>query len=217
VTKAALFDVDKTLVTANTARLYVQWRMGRREAGLSEYWLMTRTLLRYAIGTLDAEEAARAGFRTIIGYSESRMREECLGWYKSVVRPLISAHGRREVERLLAAGSHCALLTSATPYVAEPLAEELGIAHVICTRPVVEGGVFTGTWEPPLCYGAGKVTRAKAWAAELGLDLREASFYTDSITDLPMLEAVGQPRIINPDFRLRRLARQRGYPIEAWT
>ena len=215
--KAALFDVDKTLVTANTARLYVQWRMGRREAGLSEFWLMTRTLLRYAVGALDAEEAARAGFRTIVGYNEQRMREECLGWYRSVVRPRISAHARREVERLLGAGVHCAILTSATPYVAEPLAEELGIPHVICTRPEVANGVFTGTWEPPLCYGAGKVTRAKAWAAQLGVDLARSTFYTDSITDLPMLEAVGHPRVINPDLRLRRLAKQRRYPIEAWT
>lgn len=217
MTQAALFDVDKTLVTANTARLYVRWRMSRREAGFSQYWLMTRTLLRYAVGTLDAEDAARAGFRTIIGYSEARMREECLGWYKSQVRPLISAHGRREVDRLLQNGTVCALLTSATPYVAEPLAAELGIPHVICTRPEVVDGVFTGNWEPPLCYGQGKVTRAQAWARELGLDLGQAAFYSDSITDLPMLEAVGQPRVINPDLRLRLLARQRGYPIEAWT
>lgn len=217
MTKAALFDVDKTLVTANTARLYVQWRMSRREAGMSEYWLMTRTLVRYALGALDAEDAARAGFRTIIGYSEARMREECLSWYESVVRPRISAHGRREVERLRREGTVCAILTSATPYVAEPLAEELGIPHVICTRPTVVDGCFTGSWEPPLCYGAGKVQLASLWAKQHGFDLRDATFYSDSITDLPMLEAVGKPRVINPDFRLRRLAKQRGYPVELWT
>lgn len=215
--KAALFDVDKTLVTANTARLYVLWRMGRREAGLSEFWLMVRVLSRYAFGALNAEDAAREGFRTIVGYSEERMREECLGWYANVVRPLISAHGRREVERCKQEGSVCAILTSATPYVAEPLARELGIEHVICTRLEVSGGAFTGDWEKPLCYGSGKVVRATAWAAQHGLDLSQSSFYTDSITDLPMLEAVGEPRVINPDVRLRRLARQRNYPVELWT
>jgi phosphoserine phosphatase len=60
-------------------------------------------------------------------------------------------------------------------------------------------------------------TLVTAWAKQIGVDLCEASFYTDSITDLPMLAVVGRPRIINPDFRLRRLAKQRGYPIEAWT
>jgi HAD superfamily hydrolase (TIGR01490 family) len=215
--KAALFDVDKTLVTANTARLYVLWRMGRREAGLSEFWLMVRVLARYAFGALNAEDAAREGFRTIVGYSEERMREECLGWYKNVVRPKISAHGRREVERLQQDGTVCAILTSATPYVAEPLARELGIEHVICTRLQVEGGLFTGEWEKPLCYGSGKVVRATAWAQQHGVDLRQASFYTDSITDLPMLEAVGEPRVINPDVRLRLLAQKRHYPVETWT
>jgi HAD superfamily hydrolase (TIGR01490 family) len=215
--KAALFDVDKTLVTANTARLYVLWRMSRREAGLSEFWLMVRVLARYAFGALNAEDAAREGFRTIVGYSEERMREECLGWYKNVVSPRISAHGRREVERLQQDGTVCAILTSATPYVAEPLAKELGIEHVICTRLEVSGGVFTGGWDPPLCYGSGKVVRANAWAKQHGVDLREASFYSDSITDLPMLEAVGEPRVVNPDLRLRLLAQKRGYPVEIWT
>lgn len=215
--KAALFDVDKTLVTANTARLYVLWRMSRNEAGLSEFWLMVRVLARYAFGMLNPEDAAREGFRTIVGYSEQRMREECLGWYKSVVRPKISAHGRREVERLQQSGITCAILTSATPYVAEPLAAELGIEHVICTRLEVEDGVFTGNWERPLCYGGGKVERAAAWAKRHGVDLREASFYTDSITDLPMLEAVGEPRVINPDLRLRAIAQRRRYPVELWT
>jgi HAD superfamily hydrolase (TIGR01490 family) len=215
--KAALFDVDKTLVTANTARLYVLWRMSRREAGLSEFWLMIRVLSRYAFGALNAEDAAREGFRTIVGYSEERMREECLGWYQNVVRPRISTHGRREVERLQQDGTVCAILTSAMPYVAEPLAKELGIEHVICTRPQVAGGVFTGDWERPLCYGSGKVVRATAWAERHGIDLRKASFYTDSITDLPMLEAVGEPRVINPDLRLRLLAQKRHYPVEIWT
>lgn len=215
--KAALFDVDKTLVTANTARLYVLWRMSRGEHGLSEFWFMLRVLARYALGTLNAEETARAGFGTVIGYSEERMREECLGWYQKVVRPRISTHGRREVERQKQAGTVCAILTSATPYVAEPLAEDLGIEHVICTRLEVSGGVFTGGWESPLCYGPGKVVRATAWARAQGLDLSQASFFTDSITDLPMLEAVGEPRVVNPDLRLRRLAQQRRYPVEMWT
>jgi HAD superfamily hydrolase (TIGR01490 family) len=216
VTPAALFDVDKTLVTVNTARLYLRWRMERREAGLRDYVALSRTLLKYTFGTLDAEAAAAVGFRTIIGYPEARMREECHEWYRKVVRRYISKHGIREVERCLAAGLTCAILSASTPYVTEPLAEELGIEHVICTRLEVQDGAFTGGWEPPLCFGPGKVTRARAWAERHGIDLGRSSFYTDSISDLPMLEQVGSPRIVNPDPRLLMVALRRGYPVENW-
>ena len=213
---AALFDVDKTLVTVNTMRLYVRWRMGRREMGLREYGKMSKVLLRYAFNTLDAEEAAQSGFRTVIGYEEERMRDECRTWYRKVVRPHISGHGRRAVERWLASGHTCAILSASTPYLTEPLAEELGIPHVICTRLEVKDGRFTGGWHPPLCYGQGKVELARAWAETHGIDLKKSMFYTDSISDLPMLEAVGSPRVVNPDPRLLLVSLTRGYPIERW-
>jgi HAD superfamily hydrolase (TIGR01490 family) len=216
VKRAALFDVDKTLVSVNTAKLYVQWRMGRREAGFRDYLLLTRTLIQYTLGTLDHEQAARYAIGTVAGYSEARMREECRDWYERVVRKYISSHARREVDRCLSAGITCAILSASTPYVTEPLAEELGIPHLICTRLEVENGAFTGAWEPPLCYGEGKVARAQAWAQTHGVDLERSTFYTDSISDLPMLERVGSPRIVNPDPRLLLVARLRGYPVEKW-
>jgi HAD superfamily hydrolase (TIGR01490 family) len=216
VKQAALFDVDKTLVSVNTARLYVQWRIRRREAGFRDYLAMSRALFKYSLGTLDPEAAASTTIRTIAGYPEARMREECRDWYHKMVRRHISKRARHAVEAARKAGATCAILSASTPYVTEPLAEELGIEHLICTRLEVREGAFTGGWEAPLCYGPGKVTRAKAWAAQHGIDLSRSTFYTDSISDLPMLELVGSPRIVNPDLRLRFVALRRGYPVEIW-
>ncbi len=215
--QAALFDVDRTLVTVNTARLYVRWRMRRQEASFGDYLRMSKVLMQYALGTLEPERSAREAFQTVRGYSEARMRDECLGWYEREVRPYISWVGRREVERCRRDGQLCAILSASTPYLTEPLAEELGIEHVICTRLEVADGAFTGRWEAPLCYGLGKVARARAWAAAHGVDLARSTFYTDSISDLPMLEAVGSPRVVNPDPRLRLIAAYRRYPVESWT
>ena len=77
-------------------------------------------------------------------------------------------------------------------------------------------GKLTGKVEHPLCFGHGKLVRARRLAEELGFKLEEAVFYTDSITDLPLLEAVGERVCVNPDPRLRRLARARGWKIERW-
>jgi HAD superfamily hydrolase (TIGR01490 family) len=216
VRSAALFDVDRTLVSVNTARLYMAWRMEQRRASLLDYARVTGALLQYALGTLQPEHAAKHAFETVRGTSEARMREECLGWYARVVRPYITRHGRREVERRRSEGHLCAILSASTPYLTEPLAEELGIEHVLCTRLEVSDGMFTGGWEAPLCYGAGKLTRANVWAAAHDIDLARSSFYTDSISDLPVLEAVGSPRVVNPDPRLRFVAARRRYPVEIW-
>ncbi|MDB4977476.1 MAG: Phosphoserine phosphatase [Myxococcaceae bacterium] len=213
---AALFDVDRTLVTVNTARLYVRWQMQKRDASWLDYVRVTGALMQYVSGTLQPERAARHAFETVRGTSEAKMREECLGWYARVVRPCISRHGREEVRRRRSEGHTCAILSASTPYLTEPLAEELGIDHVLCTRLEVNDGVFTGGWEAPLCYGEGKVARASRWALQHDIDLARSSFYTDSISDLPMLEAVGSPRVVNPDPRLWLVAARRRYPVASW-
>jgi phosphoserine phosphatase len=65
-------------------------------------------------------------------------------------------------------------------------------------------------------YGQGKVVMAERLASELDFSLADSTFYSDSITDLPLLERVKTPVIINPDRRLRRVAKQRGWPVESW-
>jgi phosphoserine phosphatase len=77
----------------------------------------------------------------------------------------------------------------------------------------VVDGRLTGRFEKPLCYHEGKVHYARRYAANHDIDLSKSYFYTDSNTDLPMLEAVGHPRIINPDPRLARIARKRDWII----
>jgi len=77
----------------------------------------------------------------------------------------------------------------------------------------VRDGRFTGEAVRPVCYGAGKIYWAERFATAQGVDLGRSYFYTDSITDLPVLERVGEPRIVNPDPRLRRVAARRGWPV----
>jgi HAD superfamily hydrolase (TIGR01490 family) len=105
------------------------------------------------------------------------------------------------------------LLTASSPYISEQVAEELGMTDYICTRFEVDGGVFTGRLDGPLCYGEGKVVLASRWAEERGVSLASCSFYSDSYTDLPMLEAVGSPVAVNPDLRLARHAQRARWPV----
>jgi HAD superfamily hydrolase (TIGR01490 family) len=150
------------------------------------------------------------------GRPEEWLRERCRQWFQTHVRIWVSSVGRARVLEHQAAGHAVAIATSAVRQAALPLAEELAIEHLVCSELEVESRALTGSFERPLCYGAGKLERARVLVQSLGSSLEQAVFYTDSITDLPLLEAVGQPVAVNPDPRLRRVARRRGWPIEDW-
>lgn len=90
------------------------------------------------------------------------------------------------------------------------------VEHVVATELEVTGGQFTGRIKPPMSYGQGKVVLAEKLAQLHGVSLEKATFYSDSVTDLPLLERVGTPVAINPDGRLRRVAERRGWRIETW-
>jgi HAD superfamily hydrolase (TIGR01490 family) len=213
VAVAALFDIDGTLLARNTASLYMRHlrRTGqarRRDVARTLYYL-----LRYKLGLLDVGRALEASMDFVRGRDEAAMAADCLEWYRTTVRGWIVPGMAARVAAHRRAGHVVALLTSATRYLAEPLGADLGVDHLLVTQLVVRDGRFTGEIVPPACYGRGKVHWAERFALEHGVDLGLSYFYTDSITDLPVLDRVGHPRVVNPDPRLRRLAQRRGWPV----
>jgi len=216
VESIAFFDLDKTLVRANTGILYARWRHARGETPLREMVRVLGWSLQYTFGVIDAAAVSTYAARTIGGRRERDFIAECDAWYAEMVRPLIAEAARVEVERRRRAGQRTVILTGSTPYAARPLMRELGMDDVIASTLVVRDGVLTGEVEDPLCFGAGKVIRAERWAAACGARLEDAVFYTDSFSDLPGLEAVGEPVVVAPDPRLKREARKRGWRVEVW-
>ncbi|MFO0591879.1 MAG: HAD family hydrolase [Polyangiaceae bacterium] len=215
--RAALFDMDRTLLRVETVSLYVkhQRRMGEAtlwDAIKASYWL-----LQYTFGILDAPKVAEKVLVGLAGMPETVLAARCDDWFLEYVERHITDEGRRTVERHQKAGDVCAIVTAASPYAARPLGRILGIEHVVSSEFDVDGkGIFTGRVSPPLCIGTGKVTRAQALADRLGFSLDDAIFYTDSVQDLPLVERVGEAVCVNPDPRLGRIARKRGYRIERW-
>jgi HAD superfamily hydrolase (TIGR01490 family) len=145
------------------------------------------------------------------------MQARCDDWFFRDVEPLVSEQGRRAVVAHRAKGDVIAIVTGATPYIARPLARRLGIPHVVASDlEVGSDGRFTGRFVEPLCYGVGKLARARDLGLRLGFAVEEATFYSDSLSDLPLLEAVATPVVVNPDPRLSRVARKRGWRVERW-
>ncbi len=214
--RAALFDLDRTLVRVNTAALFVRWQVRRGEARRRDLARTAMYLARYTFGAIDAIAIVRRVALGMKGVDEAGFRARMDRWIAAEVMTHVTDAARTEVARRREAGDVCAILTSSTPYAAEPVARALGIEHVLATELEVFDGAFTGTVRDPICYGAGKVSVAETWARTNDIDLARSAFYTDSISDRPMLERVGEPVIVNPDPRLRVLAWRRGWRVERW-
>jgi HAD superfamily hydrolase (TIGR01490 family) len=208
--------MDRTLVDTHTAKLYVRFQRDLGEIGALEAIRTSYWIFQYTVGVIKAEEVALRALQGYRGKSETWLTERCQKWFQSHVRARVSHTGRARVLEHQQAGHGVAIATSSVRQAAQPLAEELSIPHLVCSELEVREGFLTGAFSPPLCYGFGKLERAQALVRSLGGELRRAAFYTDSITDLPLLEAVGQPVVVNPDARLRRVAKRRGWPIENW-
>jgi HAD superfamily hydrolase (TIGR01490 family) len=210
---AAFLDMDETLVDGNTAYLYA--KLLRREGKLgfvdllrSAFWLT-----QYRMNWLDMPTVSRRAFARLAGDPESELLSIRAAWFEEMIRPRIFPAARALVETLRRAGRTLVIVTASTRYAAEPLAEHLGIEHLICSELEVRGGHFTGRIIEPLCYGTGKVHRVRAFATARGIDLASSLFYTDSYSDLPLLEAVGHRVAVNPDSKLAAHAGRNGWPI----
>jgi HAD superfamily hydrolase (TIGR01490 family) len=215
--RAALFDMDRTLIRRETGTLYVRYQRALGEATRLDLLRVIYWVARYTIGMIDAPEVAKRVIWPLRGTPEMALAARCDDWFRRDVEHHICDLGRRAVERHRARGDLLAIVTGASPYVARPLARRLGIPHVLASELEVDGeGIFTGRFVDPLCYGVGKITLARKLAEEHGFVLEESTFYSDSYTDLPLLEAVAEPVVVNPDRRLARVAKRRGWRVERW-
>jgi HAD superfamily hydrolase (TIGR01490 family) len=215
---AALFDMDRTLLRRETGSLWMKYQRDIGEASLFDMARVTYWVAQYRLGIAKVEEIAERVTRTLEGRSEAQFIAQCEDWFDRYVEKHISDEGRRAVEDHRKKDHVIAIVTGATPYAARPLARRLGIEHVIASELEVDDRTkcFTGRPRKPLCYGHGKVSLSTVLGEKLGFALDEATFYTDSVTDLPLLERVKVPVVINPDPRLRRVARRRGWRVETW-
>lgn len=213
----AFFDLDRTLLCRNSGVLWLRAELRAGHIGLGQAARAALWLSRYHLGATGLDAALGEAIATLAGQDEATLRERTARFYTREVQGLYRPGGREAVARHRAAGHRLVLLTSSSNYLSEPVLGELGLHEALCCRFEVDpAGRFTGRPAGVLAFGEGKLTLARDCAARQGVSLAECSFYTDSLSDLPVLEAVGHPVAVHPDPRLRRLAQQRGWAVEDW-
>ena len=214
---AAFFDLDGTLLTVNSGGL---WMKREREHGRLSRWQMTKALgylLGYHFGTIDMEAAMEKALETVRGLEEDTVRRWTRDWFFERVVPYEAPGAHAVLRQHREQGDRLVLLTSSSPYESQAALEFFDLDDFLASRFEVVDGRMTGRLVSPVCAAEGKVYWAERYAAEHELDLDRCYFYSDSITDQAMLERVGEPRVVHPDPRLRRLARKKNWRVLDWS
>lgn len=212
---AAFFDLDKTIIAGSSALAFSRpfrrrGLISRRAALRSVYAQLLLVLSGADADTMDLLRRRITALCT--GWEVAQIRAIVAETLHEIVVPLVYAEATTLIAEHRAEGDEVVVLSASGLEVVEPIAALVGADRCLATRMGVADGRYTGEIEY-YCYGEEKAAAARAIAAERGYRLADCRAYSDSITDLPLLEAVGHPTAVNPDRALRREAVRRGWPI----
>lgn len=213
----AVFDLDHTLLSGDTDVLWCDFLIERGLLDRAAFAERNAEVERaYKAGSITAQAFSAFYVSLLAGRSRAQWAGERDAFMAQCVRPRIPASARALVAQHRAAGDLLVMSTATNRYLTELTAAELGFEHLLATEPEEVGGVFSGRPEGVLNMREGKVQRLREWldAMQLPADvMSQASFYSDSINDLPLLQAVGRPVAVDPDARLAAHAAAQGWPV----
>lgn len=212
---AAFFDLDKTIIArSSTLAFSREFQAG----GLISRGAMLRSAYAqfvYLVGGADHDQMEKMrSFMSQLcaGWDVQTVREIVADTLHNIVDPLVYDEAVSLIETHKAAGRDVIIVSTSGSEVVEPIGEMLGADHVVATRMEVKDGKYTGDIKF-YAYAENKAKAITDLARRRGYDLSRSYAYSDSVTDVHMLEVVGHPSAVNPDKELRRIARERDWPV----
>lgn len=216
--EAAFFDLDKTIVARSSPLAF--GRSFFREGLITRSWLLKSVYAQLLFHLMGADEDKMERMREEAakmteGWEQEKVRQVVTEVLEEVISPLIYAEALELIHDHRAAGRLVCIVSSSPEEIVEPFARMIRVGRFIATKPKIVDGKYTGELDF-YAYGPHKAEAIRGLAEELGIDLDGSYAYSDSATDLPMLEVVGNPVAVNPDKELRNVAEERGWRIEVF-
>jgi HAD superfamily hydrolase (TIGR01490 family) len=215
--RAAFFDLDKTLIPGSSLFLLAR---GMYERDL----FRVRDLLKFGWGQFayrlrgERDRGMQMSRASTLDFVKGRSQQEIVAWGREIAEDRILPRVYEDIVGIIDGhrerGDLTFLVTAAPVELAQTIAHALNMTGAIGTVSEVDGnGFYTGRLSGPVMHGPEKAKVVAETAAEHGANLLECAAYSDSRNDLPLLESVGYPHAVNPEYELRRIALTRGWPV----
>jgi HAD superfamily hydrolase (TIGR01490 family) len=212
----ALFDLDNTLLGGDSDYLWGEFLVGLGVVPGEQHRRKNERFLReYQRGELDTEEFLAFQLKPLADNHVDDLLRWRQSFVESRIAPLVLPKGQALVAEHRRENHELAIVTSTNSFITRPIAELFGIVHLLATEPEFDGECYTGRFLLEPCSGHGKVTWVQRWLARENLGGEPSWFYTDSHQDIPLLELVTHPVAVDPDEKLARYARTRGWEVRS--
>jgi len=206
------FDIDRTLVKEATAFAMLRYYLKTGFLGwMHVVWGIFYAILHF-FDLIDGHAIISRALKPFEGMEAQKVLDDCHRIFDERIHRHLYVEALDIIEEHRRKGDTVVLLTATSKYLTIPIARHLDLDY-IASDAVLDNGRFTTTMVEPIPYNDGKLIRAREWLQTHGGSLEDSYFYTDSHSDVPLLRAVGHPRVVNPDFRLARLGQRMGWPI----
>jgi HAD superfamily hydrolase (TIGR01490 family) len=213
----AFFDLDKTLIADNSAKLWLRSEWKTRSIKLPQMVMASYWLAKYHLGFTKLDEVLEKGLALMQGQHQGQVIKKTEDFFASTIKNLYRPGALEAIKKHRDLGHTISLLTSSFDGLSELVSQDLKLDHCLCTvLEVDQAGLYTGKTIGPPCFGRNKVIFARELCYKLNIRLEECSFYTDSASDIPLLNLVGKAVAVNPDPHLRARAQIRKWDIVDW-
>ncbi|MEC6798474.1 HAD family hydrolase [Photobacterium sp. S4TG1] len=215
-TYLAIFDLDETLIAADSARL---WNHFLVEKGLAPSSLLTHEhamMAAYTKGSLDMDNYMTITLEPLKGKTPHTIKQLVDEFIRVVITPAIYPQALDRIEWHRKRGDHILIISATGEHLVKPIATALGIDDVIAIEIEQNNGVYTGKTTGILSFKEGKVERLKLWLQQQDQYYKGSYGYSDSINDLPLLSRVNKPFAVNPDPTLAMHAQMQEWTIMDW-
>ncbi len=217
---AAFFDVDGTIVSTTIVHYYVRFRSLLLPSLLHPFWLAwfaLKVIYYFFLDKVSRTRFNRVFYRNYRGLKTARVKQLAHEQFSVYVRPKIFPAALDCIREYQNRGDLIVLVTGSLDFIIQPLADYLQADHALTVRLDEANGKFTGELTTPPLGAQEKARAIKDFAERHRIDLTASYAYGDSRADLPMLQSVGNPVVVNPAKALRQVATESGWEIQEWT
>jgi HAD superfamily hydrolase (TIGR01490 family) len=209
----AIFDLDGTLLSGDSDYNWGQFLVEENIVDANTYKAANDKFYQdYLTGSLDIHEYLAFSLAPLVNFNQAQLVELHNQFMQKKIAPMMQDKALKLIQEHKDKGHFLMIITATNEFVTGPISKLLGMDHLIAPMPEIKEGRYTGAITGIPSFQGGKVTRLNAWLEETGNTLEGSYFYSDSHNDLPLLELVTHPIVVDADDKLTAIAKQNNWP-----